>query len=91
MKKDIIGTAPEERFDVLTKEASERLTCPISTVSIIDNDREWYKSVVGLNEKQAPIAASFCVHAMKAKSVFLVEDTLNDPRFVNNPMVVNPP
>lgn len=90
-QKAILDTAPEERFDRFTREAAEKLNCPISTVSIIDKDREWYKSGQGLTMTEAPIAASFCVHAMKAKNVFIVEDASKDPRFAQNPMVVGEP
>lgn len=90
-EKAILDTAPEARFDAFTKEASEKLKCPISTISIVDKDREWYKSCQGLTSTEAPIAASFCVHAMKAKNVFIVEDASTDPRFAQNPMVTGEP
>jgi len=87
----ILDTKPEERFDVLTREAVEKLKVPMSMVSILDSDREWFKSCVGLDKKQGDRAVSFCGHALLATNIFIVEDTLKDPRFVDNPMVINTP
>lgn len=89
----ILDTAPEERFDRLTKEAVEKLHVPISTITILDANREWFKSCQGLDEHQRENnrAISFCAHALLAKDVFIVEDTFNDPRFADNPMVVDVP
>jgi GAF domain-containing protein len=87
----ILDTASEERFDVLTKLAIEKLHVPISTLSIIDSDREWFKSCVGLNTKEGDRGTSFCGHALLAKYLFIVEDTLKDPRFSDNPNVAGSP
>ena len=88
----ILDTEPEERFDSITRDAIEKLNVPISTVSILDSNREWYKSCVGIFDlKESPREISFCGHALLAKFVFVVEDTLKDPRFADNPMVVNAP
>lgn len=90
-KMAILDTEPEERFDVLTKEAVEKLKLPISTITILDEDREWFKSCQGLAKKEEKRVFSFCSHALLAKNIFFVEDTLKDPRFMNNPIVVGPP
>lgn len=87
----ILDTAPEERFDLLTKEAVVKLNVPISTVTIIDEKREWFKSCQGVNVKESDRSISFCGHAMLSSVLFIVEDTLKDPRFADNPMVINPP
>jgi len=87
----ILDTEPEERFDVLTKEAIERLHVPISTVTIIDEKREWFKSCQGVNVRENSREVSFCGHAMFSSVLFIVEDTFRDPRFADNPMVINPP
>jgi hypothetical protein len=58
----ILDTDPEERFDHITKAATEKLKAPISTVSIIDKDREWYKSCVGVQAKEGKRDVSFCGH-----------------------------
>ena len=88
---DILDTEPEARFDEVTKEATVRLHVPISTVTIIDKDREWYKSCQGIGMREGPRSISFCGHAMAAKDIFIVEDTLLDERFRDNPTVVNAP
>lgn len=87
----ILDTKPEERFDVLTREAVERLKVPMSMVSILDSDREWFKSCIGFDKTEGSRAVSFCGHALLAKNIFIVEDTLKDPRFSNNPMVIGSP
>lgn len=87
----ILDTKPEERFDVITREAVERLNVPISMVTILDSQREWYKSCTGLDQKEGDRAISFCGHALMATNMFIIEDTLKDPRFADNPMVVGFP
>lgn len=87
----ILDTPLEKRFDAITKEAVKRLNAPISTISIIDKNREWRKSCVGLGNVDRPRNISFCGHSMLAKEVFVVEDTLLDERFADNPYVVGEP
>lgn len=87
----ILDTKPEVRFDKLTKEATEKLKVPFSTLTIIDSNREWFKSCVGLENKEGARAASFCGHALLASGVFIVEDTLKDDRFADNLMVIGSP
>lgn len=87
----ILDTKPEDRFDSLTKEAVEKLNVSISMVTILDSDREWFKSCTGLDQKEGARAVSFCGHALMATTMFVVEDTLEDPRFADNPMVVGFP
>jgi len=87
----ILDTEPEESFDVITKEAQNIFKVPIATVTIIDEKREWYKSCQGLNAKEAPREISFCAHAMLSETVFIIEDTLKDSRFRDNPMVMGEP
>jgi len=87
----ILDTKPEERFDVIVKRAVKKFKVPIVTVSIIDLDREWFKSCQGVSEKQGPRSTSFCGHIMSDKYIFVIEDTLLDPRFADNPQVINKP
>lgn len=87
----ILDSNPEERFDAITREAVERLNVPISTITILDEKREWFKSCQGLDQKEGDRAISFCGHALLAKMFFYVEDTLKDPRFADNPMVTGFP
>lgn len=87
----LLDTEPEERFDRITKKAVKELHAPISTITLIDKDREWFKSCEGLDMKESPRNISFCGHAMLADDVFIVEDTLKDDRFKDNPSVVGAP
>ncbi len=91
LELNILDTKKEERFDSITKEAAEKFQVPIVTVSIIDKDREWFKSCQGLKNKQGPRKTSFCAHIMSGKHIFVIEDTLRDPRFSDNPQVISPP
>ena len=87
----ILDTDPDPAFDAITKKVTKQLDVPISTVSIIDKDREWYKSCQGLDVWEGPRDASFCGWALVAKSIFIVEDTLKDDRFKDNPYVTGAP
>ena len=84
---NILDTKPEERFDKITKAATEKLNVPISTITIVDEKREWFKSQQGLNMREGPRDISFCGHALLADDIFIVEDTFKDERFKNNPYV----
>ena len=87
----ILDTESEERYNVLTKEATARFTVPISTITIIDKDREWFKSAQGLSKKEGPRDISFCGHALMSEVILIIEDTLADSRFFDNPMVTGEP
>ena len=90
-KMGILDTKPEARFDVFTQEATVKLNVPISTITILDSEREWFKSCTGLDQKEGDRAISFCGHALLAKDIFIVADTLKDKRFFDNPMVIGFP
>ncbi len=87
----ILDTASEERFDRLTREAIKRFIVPISTITLVDKDREWFKSMQGLKKREGPRDISFCGHALISPVILIINDTLNDPRFADNPMVVGEP
>jgi len=87
----ILDTATEERFDLITRQAVVRFGVPISTITIIDKDREWYKSMQGLSKREGPRDISFCGHAMLHEEIYIIEDTLKDPIFADNPMVIGEP
>lgn len=87
----ILNTAREERFDRIVKMTMEKFGVPISTISILDSDREWYKACVGLDITEAPRSTSFCGHIISHNYIFVIEDTLLDPRFADNPQVTGKP
>ena len=89
---NILDTSSEKELDELAEIASAICETPISLVSLIDDHRQWFKAVKGLNLKQTPREDSFCQHALhKPKEVFVVEDTMHDERFTSNPLVLGNP
>ena len=88
---NILDTASDERFDRLTRIAQRLFDVPIVAVSLVDEDRQWFKSSIGLGVVEMPRNISFCGHAILEDETFIVEDTLQDLRFADNPVVVGPP
>ncbi len=88
---NILDTSPEERFDRLTRLAKRLFNVPIALVSLVDADRQWFKSCVGLTASETPRDVSFCGHAILGEDVFLVPDALSDERFHDNPLVTGDP
>ena len=87
----LLDTPPEERYDRLSRFAAEQLDMPIALLSLVDGKRQWFKSRVGLEIAESARDISFCGHAIMKKELFVVEDARLDPRFSDNPMVVNEP
>lgn len=88
---DILDTKREERFDRITKVAAFVFDVPISTVTLVDSNREWFKSCQGLKSHEGDRAISFCGHALLEKDMLLIPDAKLDPRFALNPMVIGEP
>lgn len=88
---NILDTPAEERFDRLTRLAKRIFDVPIALVSLVDEDRQWFKSCVGLNTSETPRDISFCGHAILGNQIFVVSDTTQDDRFSDNPLVLNDP
>ncbi|MFN0126399.1 MAG: MBL fold metallo-hydrolase [Verrucomicrobiales bacterium] len=84
----ILDTDPEERFDRLTRLAVALADVPIALVSLVDRDRQWFKSCHGLGESETPREVSFCAHVVATRASLVVPDTLLDERFADNPLVV---
>lgn len=87
----ILDTAPDPRFDAFTKLAAKLFGAKISTISIIDHDREWFKSRYGTKASGGPRDISFCGHALYSDSVMIVEDALQSDIFRDNPYVASDP
>ena len=88
---NILDTLPEERFDRLTRLARRLFDVPIALVSLVDMNRQWFKSCQGLEVQEMPRDVSFCGHAILADDIMEVPDAQNDSRFHDNPLVTGEP
>ncbi|MGO2127531.1 MAG: sensor domain-containing diguanylate cyclase [Pseudoalteromonas prydzensis] len=88
---NILDTQSEESLDRVTRLAKYLFAVPISLISLIDEDRQWFKSCIGLDVKETPRDISFCGHAILDDNPLVICDALNDPRFADNPLVLNTP
>lgn len=87
----ILDTEPEARFDELTLLASRICDAPISIISLVDENRLYFKSTVGLDVREIPSAHSFCVEVVRRKEPIIVKDAKEDERFLQNPLVHSEP
>jgi diguanylate cyclase (GGDEF)-like protein len=88
---DILDTPQEERFDRLTRMARRLFDVPIALVSLVDKDRQWFKSRIGLTVSETPRDISFCGHSILGEEVFIIPDASSDERFQDNPLVIDKP
>lgn len=88
---DLLDSNAEERFDRITRLGQRCLDVPICPVSLIDRDRQWFKSKQGLGARETAREVSFCGHTICAPEVMVVPDARQDPRFADNPLVVGEP
>ncbi|NIV76045.1 MAG: GAF domain-containing protein, partial [Gammaproteobacteria bacterium] len=87
----ILDTEPEERFDRYTRIAAGLFNVPIALVSLIDTERQWFKSRHGLEATETHRDMAFCAHAILGDDVLHVPDALQDARFADNPLVTRDP
>lgn len=89
---NILDSLPEQEYDDITKLASGICNTPISLISIIDQDRQWFKSTYGLEINETPRDVAFCAHAINyPDDIMEVSNALEDKRFADNPLTLNEP
>lgn len=88
---NILDTAFEERFDRITRLAKHLFGVPIVLISLIDENRQWFKSCEGLQVRETPRDISFCAHAINDVDVMMISDATQDKRFHDNPLVTGEP
>jgi len=87
----MLDTEPEDRFDRITRLAAALFNVPIALVSLVDQNRQWFKSCYGLDAKETSRDAAFCSHVVYDRKPMIVPDTFQDPRFAENPFVTSDP
>ena len=88
---DILDSEPEKVFDDLTAASAKIFDTPICLVSLVDEDRQWFKSAHGLDVRETERDIAFCAHAILSDEIFVVEDARFDHRFADNPLVEEEP
>jgi signal transduction histidine kinase len=87
----LLDSPSEAEFDEIVAFASELCNMPISLISLVDSDRQWFKARIGLDAAETHRDISFCSHAILEDNLLEIPDTLNDIRFSDNPLVINDP
>ena len=87
----LLDTPTDERFDRITRLATRLFNVPVGLFSLVDENRQWFKSHTGTDVRETPREYSFCSHAIQNDQVMVVEDTWLDTRFQNNPLVTGTP
>ena len=87
----VLDTPPEAALDRITRLVAGTLGVPIALISLVDRDRQWFKSKHGLTVNETPRDVAFCAHAICGESVLVVPDASKDARFADNPLVTNAP
>ena len=88
---NILDTEPEQAYDDAVRIAAYICGTPVAAVTFIDQERQWFKASLGLDVSETPIDQSFCRYVIQQNDVMVIEDARNDPRFANNPLVVDDP
>lgn len=88
---DVLDTVPEEVFDELTSLAAHICGAPIALITLVDENRQWFKSKVGVTLSETGRNVSLCAHAILQNDLFIIPDATLDDRFKDNPLVVSSP
>ncbi|PWC84848.1 diguanylate cyclase [Azospirillum sp. TSH100] len=88
---ELLDTPAEPAFDQITRLAAKLLKVPVALISLVDRDRQWFKSRIGLPVQQTPREHAFCAHALDSDALFVVGDARQDERFADNPLVTGDP
>mmetsp|Transcript_25134 Transcript_25134/g.54860 ORF Transcript_25134/g.54860 Transcript_25134/m.54860 type:complete len:784 (+) Transcript_25134:300-2651(+) len=83
----LLDSKPEDRYDRLTRIAARTFDVPVVLISLVDKDRQWFKSCEGLCATETPRDQAFCAHAIHRDNVFIIQDATKDDRFADNPLV----
>ena len=86
-KTGLLDTPPDPSFDRHARLAAEVLNAPVALVSLIDEDRQFFKSAIGVEERETPLSHSFCQHAIASREPLIVEDAREHPLLKHNPAV----
>jgi hypothetical protein len=88
---EVLDTVPEEVFDDLTELAARICEAPIALISLVDEQRQWFKSKVGTTLQETSREVSFCAYAITQNDLFIVPDATRDERFASSPLVLSDP
>jgi GAF domain-containing protein len=88
---EVLDTVPEEVFDDLTELAARICEAPIALISLVDENRQWFKSKIGVSVSETSRDFSFCAYAINQGDLFIVPDAARDERFARNPLVTSDP
>ena len=87
----VLDTPSEPVFDTIVREAAAAFGVPMATMSLIDEDRQWFKARVGIDASESARSISFCTHTIRSAAMFVVQDASHDSRFADNPFVTGDP
>ena len=88
---NVLDTPLEERFERITRMVCRALNVPIAGISLVDEARQWFKSIQGITTSETPRSIAFCSHAILKDELMVIPDATEDVRFVDNPLVTGDP